>query len=220
METFVFFRHRHQKEREQLNRSFLTGLPFSEATKKKLLLTQAYDFRKKVLEEVRTKPMFNLFENKNTLESFDQMIKEDCGVTPEEKATILPMFLEVKKMGGFRVNFIDAYVVDDDEVVAEQVYMINKNKVFIMMMSTKENYRKQGIATSLLEQVEHIVFDQLQLDCIRSTATSYSKGIFESRGYTISPFDHAKERGKFMSVEADIGLTREDYLARKQEMGE
>lgn len=109
-------------------------------------------------------------------------------------------------------------MLDGDKVVAEQIYMINKNKVYIMMISTKPSYQRQGIANNLLSQVEHIVFDLLKCDAIMSTATQDSRKIFERRGYNVSKFDHLKMRGDFSTTEAEVCLTREKYLVNKQEI--
>lgn len=218
MESVVFFRHRHEKEKHELASCFQSGKPLNPATKKKLILTQEYDLRPNVLKEMHSKKMYKLFDGKNVTDSFQKMLDENGGVLFTEKQRLYPLFLMVKKTGGFNVNFIDAYMIDGDQVVAEQIYMMNKDSVYIMMMSTKEGYRGRGIATRLLEQVEHITFDLLNLDKIGSGATADSRPIFEKRGYKVNRLKHPEVQGQGLTVEADVSLSREVY--QNKEMGE
>lgn len=91
------------------------------------------------------------------------------------------------------VNFLEAYMLDENKVVAHQLYMFDREGLCgIMEMNTLPEYRRRGIASQLLTDCEKILFEKIQVKQIVSTATQYSKNMFKKYGYDIRPLSKLK----------------------------
>ena len=115
--------------------------------------------------------------------------------------------------GKMFVNFLEAYMLDGNKVVARQLYQYDEKGICgIMQMDTLPEYRRQGIAESLLSDCEEILFERLGVKNILSTATIYSEPLFKKRGYDINPLSKYKYIDNPLNPSVvEVKLTQEKY---------
>lgn len=176
MEKFIFFRHRHTKENDELMKAFKSEGEVSKYTLNKLRESIPFDFTDKNIQKTRT--------------HFTTLIEKNHGV-----------------------NFLEAYMLDENKVVAHQLYMFDEVGICgVMEMNTLPEYRRRGIACELLAECEKILFDKIQVNNILSTATQYSKNIFKKRGYDIRPLSKLKFIDNPLNPSSvEVKMTREKY---------
>lgn len=176
MEQFIFFRHRHTKENNELRKAFETKGEVNKYTLNKLRESVPFDFTEKNINKTRRK--FNTFLQAN-----------------------------------YGVNFLEAYMLDGEKVVAHQLYMFDQfNLCGIMDMETRPEYRRRGIAESLLNDCEKILFEQIQVNEINSTATQYSRNMFKKRGYHLQLLTKPQLiKSPLNPSNVEVKLTRERY---------
>lgn len=119
--------------------------------------------------------------------------------------------------GTLFVNFLDAYMLDGNKVVARQIYQFDEHGLCgIMIMETLPEYRRRGIAEELLNDCEEILFDKIRIKTLDSTATIYSKKLFEKRGYDVRPLNKPQFIMSPLNPSyVEVKMTREKYNAIK-----